>query len=390
MHCYLKPRGGVWYIYEYDERTGECRRYSTRTRDHAEADKKLADHIIKLPQRQQFADATVLKILLRYYEHHGQKRFSVDTVKRVMSLVLEHEAETRLGDFTIARQQEFAEKCGKTSSTRRRYMGVIRAALQWSVDRGELPSMPAFFKVAAQDGSGVRPFTVEELTRLFAAATHEHERRLLLLCLAAAPRPGAALQLTWDRIDPDTGVVDFDVPGREKTKKRRAKAPLPPTALAYLEERRSIGPVVQWNDRPLRGHKMTFKRLTERAGITGTAYGIRKAVAIWLRREGVPEWDAKGMLGHAIGGETERYAHYRPEYMRSAAESTERLLRKISPPWLASYLPVDQPSVPRETQVAVVNDIFGGRYRDRTCDPYHVKDLICEAFQGLTPANDDG
>ena len=70
----------------------------------------------------------------------------------------------------------------------------------------------------------------------------------------------------------------------------------------------------------------------------GTAYGIRKAVSIWLRKEGVPEWDVKGMLGHAIGGETERYAHYRPEYMRAAAASVERLLRKISPPWLASYM----------------------------------------------------
>jgi hypothetical protein len=135
--------------------------------------------------------------------------------------------------------------------------------------------------------------------------------------------------------------------------------------------------------------KMTFARIARRAGVTGTAYGIRKAVSIWLRKEGAPEWDIKGMLGHAIGGETERYAHYRPEYMKAAATAIERLLVEIRPYWLASYLPVPVSDVPRETQVAVVNGDFGARDRDRTCDPYHVKALHLEDFQTLKPANDD-
>ena len=167
------------------------------------------------------------------------------------------------------------------------------------------------------------------------------------------------------------------------TKKRRAKAPLCAPALAYFNDRRSVGPVIQWNGRQLVGHKMTFGRIAKRAGIKGTAYGIRKAVSIWLRRESVHEWDIKGMLGHAIGGETERYAHYRPEYMRAAADAVERLVRQINPSWLSSYLPAP---VSRETQVLEVN---GGRDRDRTCDPYHVKEALLYGFQWLKPANDD-
>src|SRR5690606_1095614 len=139
---------------------------------------------------------------------------------------------------------------------------------------------------------------------------------------------------------------------------------------------------IQWNGRQLRGHKMTFGRIAARAGVTGTAYGIRKAVSIWLRREAVHEWDIKGMLGHAIGGETERYAHYRPEYMRAAADSVGRLLREISPVWLASYLPA-------ERQAERKSMIVGARDRDRTCDPYHVKDMLLQQYQRLKPANDD-
>lgn len=372
MHCYLGKRKDSpnWYIYEYDERNKQCKRYPTRTRDRTEAEKRLAEHVIRSPQKQVFAAATLIKILLRYWEQHASRRFSKDTVRRVMGLVCDNEPETNLYDWPIDRQKEFASKCGRTSSTQRRYMGVIRAAVQWTFDRGEIPSMPPIFKPRAQDGEGVRPFSFIELAHLLNSADHEHERRFLLLCICSAARPGAVLDLTWDRIDKETGVIDYNVPGRERTKKRRARAPLCSLARAYLEDRRSVGPVIQWNGRALKGFKMTFTRIAKRARIEGTAYGIRKSVSIWLRREGVHEWDIKGMLGHAIGGETERYAHYRPEYMRAAAESVERLLRQICPPWLASHLPVE---VPRETQVLVSN---GGRDRDRTCDPYHVKVVL--------------
>jgi hypothetical protein len=83
MHCYLGKRKGSdkWYIYQYDERTGQCPRFSTRTADRAEAEKKLAEHILKLPHRQIMNDATLVKIMLRYWEHHGQHTFAKDTVR---------------------------------------------------------------------------------------------------------------------------------------------------------------------------------------------------------------------------------------------------------------------------------------------------------------------
>jgi hypothetical protein len=391
MHCYLDKRDGSpnWYIYQYDERTGQCQRISTRTADRTAAETKLAEHIIKLPHRQIISDATLVKVMLRYWEHHGQQVFSRDTVRRVMGLVAEHEPTTRVYEWTIPQQKQFSTKLAKTDSTRRRYMGVVRAALQWAADGGEIPTMPAVYKVQATDGEGVRPFSIDELRALFEGCRHEHERRFLLLMLATAPRPGATLDLTWDRINAQTGVVNYVMPGRRLTKKRRAKAPLCAPALAYFNERRSVGPVIQWNGRRLKGHKMTFKRIAKRAQVSGTAYGVRKAVSIWLRQQAVHEWDIKGMLGHAIGGETERYAHYRPEYMRASAHAIERLLIEIRPRWLASYLPAADSSVPRETQVAVVNGNFGARDRDRTCDPYHVKELHLEDFQTLKPANDD-
>lgn len=389
MHCYIKRRpepDGIFYIYQYDSATGQCPRFSTRTRDPELAQRRLAEHIIKIP-KQKFSGITLITIMLRYYEHHGSQAFSKSTIRTVMRRVVQHEPQTRLDEFTPARQKQFAHKLNVSSSTGRRYIGILRAATQWSFDNGDIPQMPAFYKPQANDGDGVRPFEPNELRALFAGAIHERERRFLLLCLSTAPRPGATLDITWDRIK--DRVANYIVPGRRKTKKRRAIAPLCDLASAYLEAQRSVGPVIQYKGRQLKGFKGMFRRLAKRAGVVGTAYGIRKAVSIWMRKDAVPEWDVKGMLAHRIGGETERYAHYRPEYMRAAADSLQRLLTEICPDWLASYLPVHQHHVSRETQVLVSNADFGARDRDRTCDPHHVKELRLVDFQHLKPANDD-
>lgn len=386
MHCYLDRRDGSpnWYIYEYNPDTGQCKRISARTTDRATAEKKLAEHVIKLPQRQALSDATLVHIMLRYWQHHGKDRFATTPIRRAMGLVVQHEPATRLYDWPIQRQKEFAAKIGAQPGTQRRYMSVIRAAVQWSFDNGEIPSMPAILKVAAEDADGVSPYEIEQLAALMKAATHDHERLFLLLCVATAARPGAVLQLTWDRINGP--VADMNLPGRRKTKKRRAMAPLATLASAYLEARRSIGPVVQWNGRQMKTHKMTFARIARRAGIDGTAYGIRKTVSIWLRTEGVPEWDIKGLLGHSVGSVTERYAHYRPEYMRAAAQSVQRLLCAICPDWLASYLPV---SAAAKLQVPIAVGENGGSYPIRTDDQFLKRDGIELLFQELKASNDD-
>lgn len=336
MRRYLDKRSGSpnWYICEYDERTRQRVRISTGTADREAAERALARHVISQPQQGLISDATVLHVMLRYWEHHGRKCFARDTVKRVLALVAQHEPHTKLYAWPIPAQQAFAAKCSEVRTTQRRYFGVVKSAVSWSVQRGELPAVPAMLKIAAKDSPGVPPLTPGQLQALCKAAQLEHERRLLLLCIATVARPGSVLELTWDRIDFEAGTADMVTPGRKETKKRRAVVPLAPAALAYLRPLRSIGPVIQWAGKPMAGHKMTFARIAKRAEVVGTAYGIRKAVAIWMRREGVPLSDIKGMLAHSLGGATDSYAHFEPRYMRAAAESIERLLQQIAPSWL--------------------------------------------------------
>jgi len=88
----------------------------------------------------------------------------------------------------------------------------------------------------------------------------------------------------------------------------------------------------------LASHADMLDRLVQKARVNGSGYSIRKATATYLRREGVPELDIKGMLGHSMSGETELYAHYDPQFMAPPKTAVEKLLRAINPEWASAVL----------------------------------------------------
>jgi integrase len=331
-------------------------------------------------------------VLVRYWSQYGRDRlFDKGIVRRVIGLVAKHAPMVTLDQFTPARQEQFIEAAmpGLSGGTRRRYMGVIEAAINRAYRRGEIEQAIPVIHPTATDGPGARPLAPEEMGRFLAAAQGEHEQRLALLLATTGPRPQAILQLDWSRVLP--GSVDYDVPGRRKTKKRRARAPLAPTVARYLEARRSVGPVVQWRGKALRSHRMTIERIMRRAGLAGTAYSVRKGLATWLAEQDVPEWEVGRILGHRVSsGTTERYAHHRPSYMKATRDAVEALLGVIAPVWLASYLPAPVESAHPAMKISMlVNGLAGSREWDRTTDHLHVKDSTLPWFQALTPANDD-
>jgi integrase len=297
-------------------------------------------------------------------------------VRYALATVEKHLPGLRVDELTPDAQARFRHAlaaAGLSSSTIRRRVGVIRAALAWVHERGEITTLPPVTVPKEQTGAGARAATVDELRALMAAAAHDHQRRYLLLALATCARPRAILELTWDRIDKESGTADLHVPGARRTKKARPVVPLAAVARSYLERHRGIGPVCQWNGRPLESAKTVLRNLAKDAGIVGvTPYSLRKAASTWMRREGVPVGDFKGMLGHSLGGVTDVYARFDPAYMRAAADSLDRLIRGIAPAWLARDLPAS-----------------GGRTWDRTTDPYHVKEGACPIIQPLKAANDD-
>lgn len=393
MRFYLSERAGVWYICWTDR--SAPRRISTRLRDRGQAELALARHVLihANPRHQPAELVTVQSVVLRYWQHHGRSIASRDSVTAALKAVNTYLERVSVADFGLKRQEAFVRALrsdGLAWATVKRWVGVVGTALRWAHARQELTDIPPMVRVKAPEADGVRPLSVPELRALCDACLHEHQRRFLLLAIGTAARPGALVDLTWDRVDFLSGTIAQAVPGVDHGNKRRPRVPMPESVRGYLEGKRSVGPVIQWNGNRLKGHKRLYAGLSERAGVEVTAYGIRKACATWMRQEGVPEWDVLGMLGHRAGGsQTERYAHWRPEFMRAASDSLERLIRAVNPPWLASGLPVPAAPVSPHLQLPVAVGEFGGRTWDRTTDPYHVKEEAQPTILPLRAANDD-
>jgi integrase len=305
MRFYLKARAGIWYIC-WTER-GLPRRVSTGERDRKRADLALARHVLTSAEK---VEQTLLRdVVSRYYLMHARALPSKDQVRYTLANVEKHLPGLRVDELTPDEQARFRgalTAAGLGPSTLRRRLGVIRAALAWAHERGEIPRLPPIKVPTEQAGAGARAATLDELRALFIAATHDHQRRYLLLAVATCARPQAILDLTWDRIDKDSGTADLHVPGTRRTKKRRPVVPVAAVARLYLEAHRGLGPVCQWHDRPLGSAKTMIRKLAKEAGIEGvTPYSLRKAAATWMRREGVPLADVRGMLGHSLGGVTD-------------------------------------------------------------------------------------
>lgn len=413
MSCYLyqRPDSPNWFIGDYDERSGETKRFSARTRDKQLAEKKLAAHVLGRDEAKLKSNISLAYLITRYWTLEGQFLASKDTVKAVMGLVVEHEPERMLFDWSRADQEKFigkfTNKDGEPLSdgTKRRYFGVLKTAAKFLKGREEIPSVPDMVNMEVEDGKGAPVMPVEIAKTLFEHAVHPHQQLYLLLELTTVPRPKYLTEVTWDRISWEDSVIDYRKPGparalkkRDKLK-RRAVAALCPAALAFLKANRSVGHILKWNGKRLKTFKMTYQHVASNAGVVGySSYSLRKLGATFMRRNRVSELDIKTMLAHKITGETGRYAHEEPEYLVDVRATMQRLLEALDPPWLRPFFP--RQAVPNDGllhsyftaavgSTEQVIDFVGARDRDRTCDPYHVKKELSQVIQRLKVANDD-
>lgn len=232
------------------------------------------------------------------------------------------------------------------SGTVRRELVALRACLNWcaSPERGKFrlldkADVPAFV-LPDESAPRERWLTNDELNRLFAAAAAMHPgeprmsrgERFLWLALETAARKQAILDLTWDRVDFETGVIHYDVPGRKTTKKRRTSVPISARLRPVLEraKREAVNEFVMDHGGEVWA---TVQSIVVRAGLapkeprgtgkrprgTGVSpHTFRHTAATHMARRGVPLWLIAKILGNTLAMVERVYAKHSPEDLRAA------------------------------------------------------------------------
>lgn len=133
------------------------------------------------------------------------------------------------------------------------------------------------------------------------------------IALETGARKTAILELTWDRVDLDAGVIHFAVEGEVYSKKRRASVPisaaLRPTLERALEE--ADGLLVMGTSSDI---WRQFTRCATRAGLAGvTPHTLRHTAATHMARGGVPLWQIAKILGNTLAVVEKTYAKWAPD-----------------------------------------------------------------------------
>lgn len=201
----------------------------------------------------------------------------------------------------------------------------LRACLAWSVKNWKIDRLPPTW--APRKGKPrSRVMTVDEMRQLLEGARQgdPHIQIFVLLALSTGARKGAILGLTWDRVDLDRGVLDYDEnirddPMSKSYRKGRARVRIGPTLLAALRiahAGRQSEYVVEHGGHGLKDIRDGFSAACTRAGVHGvTPHTIRHSIATMARSHGSDIKQLAHLLGHRDSRTTELvYSHLDETY----------------------------------------------------------------------------
>lgn len=319
----LKRYRGVWCIYWREG--GQPKRHSLRTTDEAVAKRAFADQMLLLERP---SDMTIRSIWEAYCKEK-EARPIIRTMRSEWVRMSPHFGDYRPDQVTRELVKDYIEKRraqGIKDGTLWTELGHLRTVLNWAVDEEWIKKAPRIDRPSKPPPRD-RWLTKAEAHKLISACVSPHMRLFVILMISTAARPTAALDLTWDRVDFEFGVIQLALPG-EEGRKGRATVPMSNTLRAALQSARATAlsdHVIEYHGGRVLSVKRAFQAAAARAGLESvTPHVLRHTAAVWMVSSGVSMEKVSQYLGHRDSIITSRvYARFAPEHMADAAAAVE-------------------------------------------------------------------
>lgn len=332
----LVLRKGSANLYLEWREGGEKQRATTGTGELGPALQRARELILEriaLPKSKP-EEMLVVDVLDRYRLQHGKTLASKDVMRRAIALWRGWWRGMNVAEVTIARQEAFAgwlREQGHAEGYVRRVLGVGKAALNRAYHRGEIERVP-WIALPPITESYPHYASRDQLVSLLNAKMPAHVWTYVMIRLCTGCRGDAALDLRPDQIDWTAKLIRLNPPGRAQTKKYRATVPLPDALAAVLRAADPKPCYVHWHGKRPASIKTTWRKLRVAAGLPAwfAPKVLRHTVATELRRRGVPDWEASGLLGHRVGGVTEIYAKFSPDYLGRARVAIDEWMADLA------------------------------------------------------------
>jgi integrase len=336
---YKLGQRGDWYHVQWWE-DGKPQRVPTGTTDRGEAQRFLAQFIAGQGTPEPPPAPTVGLIIGGYLADRKQVVRAYDTLEVAAKALRRHLADLQPDHLTkervrfyCAQRRAEGHMVGPADARRKkttsdgtliRELTMLRAALAWAKHErwisGDLPHI----EVPSQPPPRDRWLTREEADQLLASAKMPHVRVFIALALHTAARTGALLELTWDRVDLDAGVIRL---GDSHGNKRRGIVPINAALRPVLEAARKGATcqyVIEHGGKPVASVKTGFKAAAVRAKVGGVSpHVLRHTAVTWMVMAGVPLPMVAKYAAMSLAMVEKRYGHHSPDWLMQAARALE-------------------------------------------------------------------
>jgi len=236
------------------------------------------------------------------------------------------------------------------SSTARRELVVLSAALRWCWKEGKL-DRPIAVPLPPQSGPRERHLSRRELAALLAGAlgwdrtgrrhsakVNRHLARFILIGAFTGTRHDAILKLQWAPntsggwIDLDSAVLYRRPLEAVDSRKRRPPVPIPPRLQPHLRRWRRLTTryVIEWAGKPIASQeRRAWRTARDLAGLGQevTPHVLRHSCATTLLQLGVSVYDVAGVLGTTEDVIRRTYGHHAQDHLRQAVAAFSRRYR---------------------------------------------------------------
>jgi integrase len=204
-------------------------------------------------------------------------------------------------------------------------LGHLRMVLVWAKKHRLIPVAPDIERPSKPEPKDAY-LTKDEARSLIEASKAPHIGLAIRLMIGTGARNEAALQLTWDRVNFESGMIQLRNPFDRSHRKGRATVPMNDllrTALA-VAKKSSLSPfVVEWAGSPVKSIKRGLKAAGAAIGRPDISpHMLRHSAAVWLAEDGHSMAEISQFLGHNDVKTTTRiYARFSPTHLRKLADS---------------------------------------------------------------------
>ncbi|NRB19942.1 MAG: site-specific integrase [Rhodobacteraceae bacterium] len=304
---------------------GTRRRHQLKARSRAEAEPEAIDVYRSKTLNQRREKSTVADIWEAYRLDLGDKP-TAKTMRYTGKAVLAHFGKYRPDQITTALCHRYAEKRmsqDKSQGTVHTELGHLRSTMTFAVKERIIDRAPEIER-PAKPTPKERYLEKEDVAALIDAALAPHIALAIHLLFATAGRVGAILDLTWDRVDFQRGVINLRLDDA-KTRKGRAIVPMNSGVRAALQTAHDAALtdyVVEYAGGPVKNIRKGFVAACRRAELDNvTLHTIRHSSAVAMVSNGVPLEKVAQYLGHSNVAITyQTYARFAPEHLKDAAE----------------------------------------------------------------------